>query len=43
MKKTLTPIVVKRLKDMGHGATSDKTMGSTQSIHIIDGGELRIL
>ena len=36
-EKTLTPIVVKRLKDMGHGATSDKTMGSTQSIHIIDG------
>ena len=36
-EKTLTPIVVKRLRDMGHGATSDKTMGSTQSIHIIDG------
>ena len=36
-EKTLTPIVVKRLKDMGHGASSDKTMGSTQSIHIIDG------
>ena len=36
-EKTLTPIVVKRLKDMGHGATSDKTMGSSQSIHIIDG------
>ena len=36
-ENTLTPIVVKRLKDMGHGARSDKTMGSTQSIHIIDG------
>ena len=36
-ENTLTPIVVKRLKDMGHGAKSDKTMGSTQSIHIIDG------
>ena len=36
-ENTLTPIVVKRLKDMGHGTKSDKTMGSTQSIHIIDG------
>ena len=36
-ENTLTPIVVKRLRDMGHGAKSDKTMGSTQSIHIIDG------
>ncbi len=36
-EKTLTPILVKRLRDMGHGATSNKTMGSTQSIHIIDG------
>ena len=36
-ENTLTPIVVKRLRDMGHGARSDKTMGSTQSIHIIDG------
>ena len=36
-EKTLSSDVVKGLKRMGHKTSSNKTMGSTQSIHIVDG------
>ena len=36
-EKTLSSDIVKGLKRMGHKTSSNKTMGSTQSIHIVDG------
>ena len=36
-EKTLSSDIVKGLNRLGHKTSSNKTMGSTQSIHIIDG------
>ncbi|NCW38007.1 MAG: gamma-glutamyltransferase family protein [Proteobacteria bacterium] len=36
-EKTLSSDIVKGLNRMGHKTSSNKTMGSTQSIHIVDG------
>ena len=36
-EKTLSSDVVKDLNKMGHKTSMNKTMGSTQSIHIVDG------
>jgi gamma-glutamyltranspeptidase/glutathione hydrolase len=36
-EKTLSSDIVKGLNSLGHKTSSNKTMGSTQSIHIIDG------
>jgi gamma-glutamyltranspeptidase/glutathione hydrolase len=35
-EKTLSSDIVKGLNRMGHKTSSNKTMGSTQSIHIVD-------
>ena len=36
-EKTLSTDVIYGLKSLGHKTSSNKTMGSTQSIHIVDG------
>jgi gamma-glutamyltranspeptidase/glutathione hydrolase len=36
-EKTLSSDIVKGLNKLGHKTSSNKTMGSTQSIHIVDG------
>ena len=36
-EKTLSSDVVKDLNKLGHKTSMNKTMGSTQSIHIVDG------